>query len=79
LGTNKLEEDEVQFNWQKLKLMMVKMGHFDKTGDPIAMFRWKNIGLERKIYNQLNYGWVFKVVDKQKFTHAVIKYDLLSS
>ena len=58
---------------------MVRMGCYDKVGDPIALFRWTNIGLERKIYNQLNYGWVFKVVDKQKFTHAVIKYDLLSS
>jgi hypothetical protein len=79
LGTNKLEQNEVQFNWQDLKLMMMKMGCYDKVGDPISLFRWKNIGLERKIYNQLNYGWVFKVVDKQKFTHAVIKYDLLSS
>ena len=77
MGANQLEEDEVQFNWPKLQLMMKKMGQYDKTTDPISMFRWTNIGLERKIYNELNYGWVFKVVDKQKFIHAVVKYDLL--
>jgi hypothetical protein len=74
---NGLEEDEIQLTWQKLKLMMMKMGNFTKMGDPIALYDWSEIGLERVIYNKINYGWIFKIISKEKFVHAVIKYDLL--
>jgi hypothetical protein len=77
LGANKLEEDEVKFTFYELKALMVKMGYYDKMSDPIALYDWSEIGLERILINKLNYGWLFKIISKEKFVHAVIKYDLL--
>jgi hypothetical protein len=57
--------------------MMVKMGYYDKMSDPIALYDWSEIGLERILFNKLNHGWLFKIISKEKFVHAVIKYDLL--
>ena len=76
MGANKLEEGEIKFTFYELKAMMVKMGYYDKMSDPITLYDWSEIGLERVIFNKLNYGWVFKIVSKEKFVHAVIKYDL---
>lgn len=77
MGANKLEEDEVKFTFYELKAMMVKMGYYDKMSDPITLYDWSEIGLERILINKLNYGWPFKIISKEKFVHAVIKYDLL--
>jgi len=79
LGANKLEEGEIKFTFYELKAMMVKMGYYDKMSDPISLYDWPEIGLERILINnnKLNYGWLFKIISKEKFVHAVIKYDLL--
>lgn len=77
MGANQLEEDEVKFTFYELKAMMVKMGYYDKMSDPIALYDWSEIGLEHILINKLNHGWLFKIISKEKFVHAVIKYDLL--
>jgi hypothetical protein len=77
LGANQLEEDEVKFTFYELKALMVKMGYYDKMSDPITLYDWSEIGLEHILINKLNYGWLFKIISKEKFVHAVIKYDLL--
>lgn len=76
MGTNKLEEDEIMLSWYELKAIMLKMGNFSKMGDPIALYNWSEMGLERVIYNKLNYGWIFKIINKEKLVHSIIKYDL---
>ena len=76
MGANKLEKDEIEFSWYELKAMMIKMGYYSKMGDPIALYDWSEIGLERLLF-KYNYKWQFKVISKEKFLNAVIKYDLL--
>ena len=76
MGANKLEKDEIEFNWPELKAIMLKMGNFSQIGNPIALYDWSKMGLERVIYNKLNYGWIFKIINKEKFVHSMIKYDL---
>ena len=76
MGANKLEKDEIKFSWPELKAIMLKMGNFSKMSNPIASYDWSEMGLERVIYNKLNYGWIFKITNKEKFVHSIIKYDL---
>jgi hypothetical protein len=75
LGANKLEKDEVEFSWYELKAIMIKMGYYSKMSDPIALYDWSEIGLERILY-KYNYMWQFKIVNKKKFIHNIIKYNL---
>ena len=55
------------------------MRHFDKIRDPIALYDWSIIGLQinHAKNKQINYNWHFKVRDKDKFMHAIIKFNLL--
>ena len=76
MGANKLEKDEIEFSWHELKAMMIKMGYYDKMSDPVSLCDWSEIGLERILF-KYNYKWQFKVISKEKFLNAVIKYDLL--
>lgn len=76
MGANKLEKDEIEFTWHELKAMMIKMGYYSIMGDLIALYDWSEIGLER-LFFYYNYKWQFKVISKEKFLNAVIKYDLL--
>ena len=73
---NKLEKDEIEFSWHELKAMMIKMDYYSKMSDPIALYDWSEIGLERVLF-KYNCKWQFKVISKEKFTFAVIKYNLL--
>jgi hypothetical protein len=74
LGANKLEKDEIEFTFYELKAIMIKMRYYDKMSDPIALYDWSEIGLERILY-KYNYMWQFKIVDKKKFIHNMIKYN----
>ena len=77
MGANKLEKDEIEFTFYELKAIMVKMGYYDKMSDPVALYDWSEIGLERILY-KYNYKWQFKVISKEKFVFAVIKYDFFN-
>ena len=71
-----MQAEEITLTWSKLQLMMTMMREYGKVSDPIALFRWRNIGLERIIGSTVNFGWRFKVIDKCKLVNAVIKYGL---
>lgn len=66
--------------WGQMKLWMALMGEYGRMGDPIALYRWENIGLKKVPKDPPliggYYGWQFEIISKEKLTHAIIKYGL---